>query len=63
MAPSQKLCEQLAGFDGKGFCQLHYIFQGHVPLAPLHATHVIAMQAGPLGKLLLGVTAFVTEFS
>jgi len=63
VAPSQKVCEQLAGFDGKGFCQLDNVFQRHVPFPALHATHVVAMQPGPLGKLLLGVTAFVTEFS
>ena len=43
--------------------QLHDVFQGDIPLPPLDAPDVIAMQLGPLGQLLLRVAPLVAEFA
>lgn len=45
--------------DRKSLRQLYNILQRHIPLATLHAAHVVAMQARTFGQFLLGVAPLV----
>ncbi len=59
----RKICEKISRRHRKRLRQLYDVLQGNIPLAPLYATHIIAMQPGPLGQLFLRVASLVTELA
>ena len=57
----EKVYEKVARRHRKRLGQLHDVFEGHIPLAALHTTHVIAMQIRSFGEFLLRVASLVAE--
>jgi hypothetical protein len=58
----RKVREKIFWRNRERLCQLHDVFQRHIPLTTLHAANIIAVQPRPFGQLLLRVAALVTEF-
>jgi len=57
----QEIHKQVAWLDRKRFCQFDDVLQGYAPLAALDSADVIAVQAGALGQLFLGIAPLVVE--
>lgn len=56
-----KIGEQFLRWHGQCLCQLHDIFQSHVPLAAFHPADIISMQVCPLGQLFLRIATLLAK--
>lgn len=57
----RKVCEKLLGRDSERVGQFHNVLQTNVPLASLHASDVVSVQAGTFSEFLLGKSPFLTD--